>query len=73
MQRYSFPNDVYKLTDGGYKLVEKTTIVYYRCNICSRDILWNDEWTDEKKEEVKADVDAHHNEHIIPNEPTLSE
>ena len=73
MKRYSFINNIHKITNEGEIIKEVKTIVYYRCNICSRDILWNDEWTDEKKEEVKSEVDKHHNEHIIPDEPTLSE
>ena len=70
MLKYRFPNDVYELTSEGHKLVEKKTIILYKCLICqnfSRE--WNDTWSDEKKAQVKLEVDIHHNEHIIPQEP----
>ena len=69
MLKYRFPNDVYELTSEGHKLVEKKTIILYKCLICqnfSRE--WNDTWTDEKKAEVKVEVDTHHNDHIIQYE-----
>jgi hypothetical protein len=59
MKRCCFPNDVYKLTDEGYKLVEKTIMVRYKCDVCGQDLFWNDEWDDEKKAEVQAKIDAH--------------
>jgi hypothetical protein len=65
MLKYRFPNDVYELTSEGHKIVEKKTIILYKCLICqnfSRE--WDDTWTDEKKAEVKLEVDAHHNDHL---------
>ena len=67
MKKYSFPSNIYKVTDEGI-LLEKTTRTIYKCDICGYELLWMDEWDDEKKAEVQAKIDAHHNEHIIQYE-----
>ena len=65
MKRYSFPENINKVTPEGI-LLEKTTRTIYKCDICGYELLWLDAWDDAKKEEVKAEVDAHDNVHIIP-------
>jgi hypothetical protein len=61
MQRYNFP------TKEGEKFI------IYKCLICGYAREWDDAYDDEKKAQIKSEVDKHHNEHIIPDEPTLSE
>ena len=74
MLRYKFCNDLYELTNEGHKIVEKKTIIMYKCLICHNFLReWDDTWNEEKKLEIKSEVNKHHNEHIIPDEPTLSE
>ena len=74
MQRYRFLTTVYKTNEEGrIEEIGEKTIIKYKCLICGYEHQWDDTWTDEKKEEVKSEVDKHHNEHIIPDEPTLSE
>ena len=54
MLKYRFPNDVYELTSEGHTIVEKKTIIMYKCLICqnfSRE--YDDTWTDEKKSTSK--------------------
>jgi len=58
MKRYCFPDNVYTVTDEGV-LLEKTTKIIYKCDVCGQDLFWNDKWDDEMKAEVQAKIDAH--------------
>ncbi len=75
MQRYRFLTTVYKINEEGkIEEVGKKTIIKYKCLICNEFFKeWDDAYDDAKKAEIKSEVDKHHNEHIIPDEPTLSE
>jgi hypothetical protein len=80
MKKYNFPTDFYEETNEidkyfGQNIQErkylgKKNVIMYKCLICNFVKEWDNNWTDEKKAEVKAEVDAHHNEHIIPDEIT---
>jgi len=68
MQRYKFPQIIYKTDDNGkIEKIGETSIINYKCLIC-RDFVkeWDDTWDDVKKAEIKAEADAHHNGHIVP-------
>ena len=70
MQRYKFPQIIYKQDDNGkIEKIGETSIINYKCLIC-RDFVreWDDTWDDVKKAEIKAEADAHHNSHIVPQE-----
>ena len=70
MQRYVFnTNEI----DWETKTITLVKSIKYKCLICGYIHDWDDTWTDEKKAQIKSEVDKHHNEHIIPDEPTLSE
>jgi ribosomal protein L44E len=74
MQRYRFLKTIYQTTkEGKIEEVGKKTIIKYKCLICGYEHEWDNAYDDEKKEEVQSEVDKHYNEHIIPDEPTLSE
>jgi ribosomal protein L44E len=74
MQRYRFLKTIYQTTkEGKIEEVGKKTIIKYKCLICGYEHEWDNAYDDAKKAEIKSEVDKHHNEHIIPDEPTLSE
>ena len=70
MQRYVFNTNEINWETKTITLVKS---IKYKCLICGYIHDWDDTWTDEKKAQIKSEVDKHNNEHIIPDEPTLSE
>ena len=70
MQRYVFNTNEINWETKTTTLVRS---IQYKCLICGYIHNWDDTWTDEKKSEIKLEIDKHHSDHIIPDEPTLSE
>ena len=67
MERYKFPQIIYKQDDNGkIEKIGETSIINYKCLIC-RDFVRerDDTWDDVIKAEIKAEADAHHNGHIV--------
>ena len=75
MQKYRFSTTIYKTNENGaIENLGQKKVIKYKCLICNEFFKeWDDAYDDEKKLEIKLEVDKHHNEHIIPDEPTLSE
>ena len=67
MQRYKFPQIIYKPNNNGkIEKVGETTIINYKCLICGVFVReWDDTWDDVKKAQVKAEADEHHISHMI--------
>ena len=73
MLKYNFKIKRTELKDGDKTIVPEENVINYKCLICGYEHEYDETWTDEKKLEIKLEVDKHHNEHIIPDELTLSE
>ena len=67
MQRYKFPQNIYKPNDNGkIEKIGEITIINYKCLICGDFVReWDDTWDDIKKAQVKAEADEHHISHMI--------
>ena len=73
MKRYNFSTNITEYKETGIMFLGKKNVIKYKCLICGYTHDWDDAFDDEKKAQIKSEVDKHHNEHIIPDEPTLSE
>jgi len=74
MKKYNFFMSCNQWTYNGLENLGQKKVIKYKCLICNEFFKeWDDAYDDEKKLEIKLEVDKHHNEHIIPDEPTLSE
>ena len=67
MQRYKFPQNIYKPNDNGkIEKIGEITVINYKCLICEDFVReWDDTWDDVKKTQVKAEADEHHISHMI--------